>query len=136
MLSLFSPYSEHHQNSGDIESHGLRKCWIIKGIPAWHTVGAQQRLAGDKRLGSRSDSHSPPLEDVGRGIRAGEDGDGCSWGHNSKGGDRGVQRGCCGGERLDVPGKGTGACQCFTYSLSVHPWVPRDPMLLDKYWKH
>lgn len=129
MLPLFSPYSEHHQNSGDIESHGLRKCWVIKGIPAWHTVGAQQRSAGNKRLGSRSDSHSPPLEDVGRGIWAGEDGDGRSWGHKSKGGDRGVQRGCCGGRGLMSLGKGLGPASASPTSPCLStlgfPMIPR-----------
>lgn len=34
MLSLFGPYLGRRQNSGDAESHGLRKCWGLKGTPA------------------------------------------------------------------------------------------------------
>lgn len=100
MLSLFSPYSEHHQKSGDVESCGLRKCWVIKGTPAQYIVGVQQRFAENKRLGSTSDSYYPLLWDLRKGIWAGETGDGCRWGYNSKGG---IKEGC---REVAVEGRG------------------------------
>lgn len=67
MPPLWSPFSEHHRNSGDRERPGLRKYMFVRGISTQRTVGAQQTLAEKERLGFRRDSSSPPLESVGRG---------------------------------------------------------------------